>query len=56
MLDFIGDLAPFVIGVLAGVLFTTQAWYFGTALTVGYGLWFIRELWVDKARNVKIGK
>lgn len=50
--DFIGDLAPFVLGGLAGVLFTFPAYIWVAALiTAGYGAWFVRKLWVDKARG-----
>lgn len=53
-LDFIGKLAPFVLGVASGMLFLTADWYFATAIVVGYGAWFIKDLWVDKVRNVEV--
>jgi len=50
--DFIGDLAPFVLGVFAGVLFTIpNLIWVGTLVTAGFGAWFVRKLWVNKARG-----
>lgn len=51
--DFIGDLAPYVLGVGAGILFMipTYVWV-GAVISAGYGAWFVRKLWVDKARGI----
>ena len=50
-LDFVGKLAPYLLGVLAGVLFTTADFYFGGLITLGYAAWFLRDLWLSKARG-----